>query len=128
MSIRSARLLLLLAALSAISLTASAQGGNQNPAVIPPDAKYRGLTYGEWTAEWWQAAFGVPVEGGSHPFIVGGAFEGESAIVFLVGTGRPDGLSYRQGTGHDPIRDAAVLPDHRGRMLGVRTPAIPRRR
>ena len=84
MSIRPARLFLLLAALSAISSIASAQGGNQNPGVIQPDAKYRGLTYGEWTAEWWQANFGLPVEGGSHPLIVGGAAKGEGDIVFLT--------------------------------------------
>jgi hypothetical protein len=91
MSIRPAQLFLLLAALSAISSSAWAQGGNQNPEVIPPDAKYRGLTYGEWTAEWWQALFGVPVEGGSHPLIVGGAVEGETDLVFLTAPVVPTG-------------------------------------
>ena len=91
MSIRSARLFLLLAALAAISLVASAQGGNGNPGVIPPHAKYTGLTYGEWTAEWWQAAFAIPIEGGSHPLITGGAFEGENAILFLTAPVVPAG-------------------------------------
>jgi hypothetical protein len=91
MSIRSARLFLLLAALASLSLIASAQGGNQNPGVIPRVAKYQGLTYGEWTAEWWQAAFAIPVEDGSHPLLAGGAFEGENAIVFLTAPVVPAG-------------------------------------
>jgi len=49
--------------LAAIPLFAAAQGANQDPRVIPTDAKYRGLTYGEWAAEWWRAAFAIPVEG-----------------------------------------------------------------
>ena len=40
----------------------------------PPDAKYQGLTYGEWLAATWQAALATPIEGGSHPWINGGAF------------------------------------------------------
>jgi len=91
MSTRSARLFLLLAALAPISLVASAQGGNGNPGIIPPGAKYTGLTYGDWTAEWWQAVFAVPVEGGSHPLATGGAFEGENAIVFLAAPVVPAG-------------------------------------
>ena len=91
MSITSARLFLLLAALAPISLVASAQGGNGNPGVIPPDARYAGLTYGEWTAAWWQAVFGVPIEGGTHPLITGGAFGGENGIVFLTAAVVPAG-------------------------------------
>ena len=39
---------LVLVALVAVSSDVQAQGGNKNPGVIPPNAKYRGLTYGEW--------------------------------------------------------------------------------
>jgi hypothetical protein len=28
--------------------------------VFPPDSKPYGLTYGEWTAKWWQWAFSIP--------------------------------------------------------------------
>jgi hypothetical protein len=77
--------------LAAIPLLAAAQGANQNPRVIPTDAKYRGLTYGEWAAEWWRAAFAVPVEGGVHPLFTGGAFEGENGIVFLTAPVLPAG-------------------------------------
>jgi hypothetical protein len=66
---------------------APGQGGNRNPGVIPPDARYRGLSYGEWQAKWWQAAFALPVVDGYHPLLSGGAFGGEDGVVFLTGVG-----------------------------------------
>jgi len=63
------------------------KGGNGNPGVVPPNAKYRGLSYGEWQAKWWQAAFALPVVGGDHPLMSGGGFGGEDGVVFLAGTG-----------------------------------------
>jgi hypothetical protein len=89
MSTKGVRTMFLL--LAAIPLLAAAQGANQNPGVIPPGATYRGLTYGEWAAEWWRAAFAVPVEGGVHPLFTGGAVEGEKGIVFLAGPVLPAG-------------------------------------
>jgi hypothetical protein len=35
-------------------------GNSNNAAVFTPDAKPYGLTYGEWTARWWQWAFSMP--------------------------------------------------------------------
>jgi hypothetical protein len=67
------------------------RGANQNPGVIPPHAKYRGLTSGEWAAEWWRAVFAVPVEGGAHPLFTGGAVEGENGIVFMTAPVLPAG-------------------------------------
>lgn len=32
---------------------------NPNPGVLPPNSHPRGLTYGEWSARWWQYAFSV---------------------------------------------------------------------
>lgn len=61
--------------------------GNKNPGVIPPNAQYRGLSYGEWGAKFWQAAYSIPVVDGEHPFISGGAFGGEDGVVFLAGIG-----------------------------------------
>ena len=58
---------------------------NGNPGVIPPNAKYRGLSYGEWGAKWWQAAFAIPDGNGDHPIIVGGAFGGDKRVIFLAG-------------------------------------------
>jgi hypothetical protein len=39
-----------------------AQQGNATgiPGVYPPDSKPYGLTYGEWTAKWWQWAYSMP--------------------------------------------------------------------
>jgi hypothetical protein len=50
---------------------------------LPSAAKYRGLTYGEWTAAWWQAVFAVPIEAGTHPLITGGAIGGNNRTMFL---------------------------------------------
>jgi hypothetical protein len=69
--------------LAAVSYDAQGQGGNRNPGVIPPNARYRGLTYGEWGARWWQAAFALPIVDGDHPLFSGGAFGGEDGVVFL---------------------------------------------
>jgi hypothetical protein len=62
-------------------------GANKNPGIIPLNAKYRGLSYGEWEAKFWQAAFAIPVVDGEHPLITGGAFGGEDGVVFLAGIG-----------------------------------------
>jgi hypothetical protein len=37
-------------------------GNSRNVSVFPPDAKPYGLTYGEWTAKWWQWIFSMPEE------------------------------------------------------------------
>jgi hypothetical protein len=83
MATKCARLLLILVALAAVTYDAQGQGGNDNPGVIPPNARYRGLTYGEWGARWWQAALTIPVVDGYHPLISGGAFGGDEGVVFL---------------------------------------------
>ena len=54
-------------------------------------ANYKGLTYGEWMAVWWQAAFATSIEGGSHPLITGGAFGGINRMVFLSAPVLPAG-------------------------------------
>jgi hypothetical protein len=63
---------------------ALAQGGNNNPGVVPPNAKYRGLTYGEWEARYWQALLIIPVVNGIQPFLTFGAFGGADGVVFLA--------------------------------------------
>ena len=66
-----------------------------SPAATAPVTRFKGLTSGEWTAAWWQAVFALPVEGGSHPLITGGAFGGNNRTVFLgapvVPLGTPTG-------------------------------------
>ena len=44
--------------------------GNKNPGVLPPSSRIQGLTYGEWSAKWWQYVFSIPtpenpLEGGT---------------------------------------------------------------
>jgi hypothetical protein len=34
---------------------------NPNPGVIPPQARAHGMTYGEWSAKWWQWAVSLPL-------------------------------------------------------------------
>jgi hypothetical protein len=53
--------------------------------VIPVSGHFRGLSYGEWGAKWWQAAFAIPVVDGDHPLFSGGAFDGDKGVVFLSG-------------------------------------------
>ncbi len=73
--------------LAVVSYNVFAKGGNGNPGVLPPSAKYRGHTYGEWGARWWQAAFASPIVDGDHPLFSGGAFGGEDGVLFLSGVG-----------------------------------------
>src|SRR5262245_50607162 len=77
------------AALALLIATSPAQaaGRNPNPGVIPPDSTYRGLTYGEWGALWWQTIFAVPIVNGDHPFFSGGAFGEDKGVVFLAAIG-----------------------------------------
>jgi hypothetical protein len=34
--------------------------GNKNPGVLPPNSSVQGMTYGEWSAVWWQYVFSLP--------------------------------------------------------------------
>src|SRR5262245_4909044 len=80
---RAATVLLVVAfALAGVCHEARARVGGNNAGVIPPNAKFGGLTYGEWGARWWQAAFATPVVAGDHPVISGGAF-GQGHVMFL---------------------------------------------
>jgi hypothetical protein len=55
--------------------------------IIPPHVRYRGLSYGEWGAEWWKTVFSIPVVDDNHPVISGGAFGGDKGVVFLAAIG-----------------------------------------
>jgi hypothetical protein len=57
--------------------------------VLPPHANYKGLSYNEWEAKWWQALLAIPVVDGDHPFFTGGVFGGEKGVMFLSGVGGP---------------------------------------
>ncbi|WP_165250503.1 hypothetical protein [Paludisphaera soli] len=68
-----------------VPTTSFGQGGGRNPGVIPPHAKFKGLTYGEWQAKWQQAALAIPVVDGDHPVFSGELFGDEKGIRFLPG-------------------------------------------
>jgi hypothetical protein len=53
-------LLLALLTLSFARPAAAERSGNSNPGIVPPNVRAFGLTYGEWSAEWWKYAVGVP--------------------------------------------------------------------
>jgi len=76
---------LLLVALSFMgtSQNTEAQVSNENPGIVSPDGKFRGLSYGEWGAQWWINMFGTPVVGDSHPYLQGGPFAGTNGVLFL---------------------------------------------
>lgn len=50
------------------------EAGN-NRGVIPPNAKPHGLSYGEWSARWWQWAYSLPVP--DNPFFDGDPDDGD---------------------------------------------------
>ena len=69
----------------ALSPTHSAgQDGGGNPGVIPPQAKYRGLSYGEWGARQTQWFFSLPVD--HHPlYDTADCSAGQSGNVWFLG-------------------------------------------
>jgi hypothetical protein len=70
---------------SAAPLAAAGKGKAAGPQIVPATEKYRGLTYSEWEAEWWQAMLQTPVVDDTHPLWVGGAVQGRANVVFLTG-------------------------------------------
>lgn len=76
---------LILMAAAMFPSDAGAAKAKGHPKVVPPNAHFRGLSYGEWGARWWQAAFAIPVVDGDHPLFSGGAFGGDKKVVFLSG-------------------------------------------
>src|SRR5260370_20378941 len=67
--------------------TTVAFAGNPNPRVLPPHSHPRGLTYGEWSARWWQYAVTVPGMAGQDVFNhCPGQPSGK--VWFLAGTAR----------------------------------------
>lgn len=72
-------------------LGASPNGSQGNPEVLPPNSSFRGHTYAEWSAKWWQWAFSLGAN--ENPITTGGAApctNGQTGNVwFLVGVGGP---------------------------------------
>lgn len=43
-----------------VAIYVASAGGSSNPRVLPPNAHVQGLTYGEWSAKWWQYVLSIP--------------------------------------------------------------------
>ena len=84
--------------LFAVSLTTASQAQGNGPQFVPPTDKFHGLSYGEWEAKWWQAAFAIPIVGGDHPLFSGGAFGDEKGVVFLSRAGSSISLPHQMRT------------------------------
>jgi len=48
------------AVLLLIAVSIASARGNANPGVLPPNSRVQGLTYGEWSARWWQYVLSIP--------------------------------------------------------------------
>ena len=73
----------------AVTATLSAEGSGREGArppvseVLPLDARYRGLTYGDWLAVGWQELFAIGEDNGRHPLTTGGAVALNNRMVLL---------------------------------------------
>jgi hypothetical protein len=52
-----------------INVSIGSSRGNPNPGILPPDSRVQGLTYGEWSARWWQYVLSIPAP--ENPLIGG---------------------------------------------------------
>lgn len=82
--------------------------GNPDPRVIPPDARFHCLSYGEWGAQWWRWTYSFPLA--QFPPSQSGEVDcslGQSGPVwFLAGT-----------TGQGPVTRECSDPIPRGKAL-----------
>jgi hypothetical protein len=69
--------------------SALAQSEPQSSLIYPPDSSPYGLTYGEWTAEWWKWFISIPTETNpiNDPSGERCAEQQEGSVWFLVGSG-----------------------------------------
>ena len=92
---------LALAALLMIPASPAA-AGNPNPRILPPGSTPHGMTYGEWSASWWQWAVSLPVD--KNPFFdengscANGANGQHGPVWFLTGVINVSGTAYRECT------------------------------
>jgi hypothetical protein len=82
----------LLVTLAALVAAASVLSGSALAASVPPGAHYRGHTYGEWGAAWWNWAFSVPTAGSP---LEGGPCDTNQTekVFFLAGAGSPGAVT-----------------------------------
>ncbi len=71
-------------ALSAPAGVCAQDGGNLNPGILPPDSKPLGLSYGQWSARWWQWVLSMPAD--ANPLTDTAACSaGQSGQVWFLG-------------------------------------------
>jgi hypothetical protein len=94
--------------LSGIPYIQAQEDSGGNVAVFPPDSKPYDLTYGEWTAKWWQWAYSMPEEDNPMVDDTGRncANNQSGPVWFLAGTG--GGAVTRQCT--IPADKAILVP------------------
>jgi hypothetical protein len=88
------RLLVLVAITGLLSsqVPAALIAGEQGQAQVrPARSSFKGLTYGEWMAVWWQEVFATAVQADSHPLLNGGTIAGNNGVVLLVAPVSPVG-------------------------------------
>jgi hypothetical protein len=84
-----------------VSHLAYGKGGNSNPGVLPPNARFRGLSYEDMEARFWQTLFSIPVIDGDHPLFSGGPVDAGDGIVLLPAPFAAPG---------NPVELAATIP------------------
>jgi hypothetical protein len=88
------------------NLTNAFAGGS----VVPPAQKTFDMTYGEWSARWWQFVFGLPQA--DNPLDdATGALCGKAQwgpVIFLYGT-----------TGGDPVVRTCTIPGSKGLLIPI---------
>jgi len=98
-----------LTVLAAVSLVVGLMAGAESrvwaasatPGIIPPNANPHGMTYGEWSARWWQWALALPVD--QNPFFdetgcAHGANGQLGPVWFLTGVINVSGTAVRECT------------------------------
>jgi len=55
-----------------------------NRSIARAGGSYQSQNYGEWSAEWWQLMYSIPVVNGQHPLLSGGAVTNGNGDLFLV--------------------------------------------
>jgi hypothetical protein len=74
--------LMLTLALLLVTVSVAGAGEKGNPGVLPPNSRVQGLTYGEWSARWWQYVFSLPKS--QSPYVETGAICRRVGNVALV--------------------------------------------
>ena len=73
-------------------VTTALVAADQGPATVQPaGSTFKGLTYGEWMAVWWQEVFATATHADMHPLLNGGAIAGNNSMMLLVAPVSPIG-------------------------------------